>query len=111
MLWGENMIRGLPEKLTKFRKENGFSQKQIAEKLNLSPSVISAYEKGERTPSVEVLLSLSYIYHCSIDYLLGRQNVNNTHTIDLNGLSKEEISALNCLVSAMKARNPDNKDL
>lgn len=105
------MIRGLPEKLTKFRKENGFSQKQIAEKLDLSPSVISAYEKGERTPSVEVLLSLSYIYHCSIDYLLGRQNKKTSYLLDLNGLSKEEISALNCLVSAMKAKKSENKEL
>ena len=67
------MIRGLPERLKENRKRYGYSQKQVAAKLGLSPSIVSGYETGERTPSTEVLLSLSYLYHCSLDYLVGKQ--------------------------------------
>ena len=55
------MIRGLPERLKENRKRYGYSQKQVAAKLGLSPSIVSGYETGERTPSTEVLLSLSYL--------------------------------------------------
>ena len=47
-----------------------------------SASVISNYESGERTPSVEILVALARLYHCSTDYLLGfdrndvRENIN-----------------------------------
>ena len=67
------MIKGLPEKLRTLRKQYGFSQREAASRLGISTSVISAYENGERTPSTENLLALSYLYKCSTDYLLGRE--------------------------------------
>ena len=69
------MIKDLPEKLKLLRVKYGYSQKQVADKVNISPSIISGYETGERTPSTDVLLSLSNIYNCSVDYLLGKQNI------------------------------------
>ena len=67
------MIKGLPEKLRTLRKQYGFSQREAASRLGISTSVISAYENGERTPSTDNLLALSYLYKCSTDYLLGRE--------------------------------------
>lgn len=52
------MIKGLPEKLQKLRSKNGLSQKQVADRIGVSPSIVSGYETGERTPSTDVLLSL-----------------------------------------------------
>ena len=45
------MIKGLPTKLQSLRAKYGYSQKQVAEKLNVSPALISSYETGERTPA------------------------------------------------------------
>lgn len=56
------MIQGLPEKLKDLREKRKLSQKSVAKRLNMSPSIISSYETGERTPSVEVLLALSRLY-------------------------------------------------
>lgn len=56
------MIKGLPEKLKSLRKQYGLSQREAASRLGISTSVISAYENGERTPSTENLLALSYLY-------------------------------------------------
>ena len=50
------MINGLPEKLQQLRAKYGYSQKQVADKINVSTSVISGYETGERTPSTDVLI-------------------------------------------------------
>ena len=69
------MIAGLPERLRKLRLQNNLTQKDIAGLLDLSPSIVSGYETGERTPSVEVLLQLSGIYKTSTDYLLGKDKV------------------------------------
>ena len=48
------MIKDLPEKLKKLRIKYGYSQKQVADKLQVSPSIVSGYETGERTPITEV---------------------------------------------------------
>ncbi len=96
------MIKNLPKKLKELRKNYGYSQKQVAEKLNLSPSIVSSYESGERTPSTEVLLSISYLFNCSTDYLLGKNSISPKITIDTNGLSNTQIQAINNLIKSFK---------
>jgi len=98
------MIKNLPDKLKKLRMKYGFSQKQVAEKLGVSPSIVSGYETGERTPSTEMLLAMSYLYNCSTDYLLGKQNEEPEIVIKTNGLSDDQISAINHLISAISKK-------
>jgi DNA-binding XRE family transcriptional regulator len=43
-----------------------------AEKLGLSQQTISKYENGILEPNILTLVKLSDLFHCSIDYLLGR---------------------------------------
>ena len=95
------MINGLPEKLRELRTKNGISQRTVAQKLDVSPSIISSYETGERTPSVENLLSLSYLYHCSTDYLLGREAISPKMTITVEGLSPKQVQLLTELIETM----------
>ena len=45
------MVQGLGDKLHKLRLEFNMSQKEVAGIINTSPSIISNYESGERTPS------------------------------------------------------------
>ena len=96
------MINGLPEKLRELRTKNGISQRTVAQKLDVSPSIISSYETGERTPSVENLLSLSYLYHCSTDYLLGREAISPKMTIAVEGLSPKQVQLLTELIETMR---------
>ena len=97
------MIKGLPEKLQKLRSKNGLSQKQVADRIGVSPSIVSGYETGERTPSTEILLSLSYLYKCSTDYLLGKEKENISVSLDTTGLTDEQIQALIHLIQVMKS--------
>ena len=95
------MIKGLPEKLRALRKQYGFSQREAAARLGISTSVISAYENGERTPSTENLLALSYLYKCSTDYLLGRETDPPKAVLDTDGLSAKQIQLLSELIETM----------
>lgn len=96
------MIKGLPEKLRALRTKRGLSQRAVAKHLNVSPSIISSYETGERTPSTENLLALSYLYHCSTDYLLGRDTIPQATLINAEGLSPQQVQLLNELISSMR---------
>ena len=85
--------------LKTLRTKENMTQAQLARKLNLTKSVISAYETGLRLPSYDVLIHISHIFSVSTDYLLGQET---RHQIDLSGLTTDEIAALLNLIKAMK---------
>lgn len=97
------MIYGLHEKLRELREKNGISQADVAKRLNVAPATISGYERGERTPSLETMLGLSYIYNCSVDYLLGKKQEDGSHAfVDITDLSPEQRKVINDLIKIMK---------
>ena len=96
------MIKGLPEKLKELRWQANLSQRDVAKRLGVSPSIISGYETGERTPSTEILLSLSYLYNFSTDYLLGKQTAAPSAMLDISKLTGKQKAALSNLIEAIK---------
>ena len=56
------MINQLGERLQKLRTDRKISQLKVAELINVSPSIISNYESGERSPSIENLIKLASFY-------------------------------------------------
>jgi transcriptional regulator with XRE-family HTH domain len=98
------MINQLPEKLKELRHSYGYSQKDVSILLGISPSLVSGYETGDRTPSTENLLALAYLYRCSTDYLLGKSSDKPEAVISVEGLSSEHVDALKTLVNAMKRK-------
>ena len=64
----------LSERLTALRKGKGYSQSQLAQALNLSPSTVGMYEQGRRVPDLGTLIALAKLYRISLDYLItGRE--------------------------------------
>ena len=59
------------------REELNMTQQELANKLNGAKSTVAMYEKGDRKPSMEILLRLSDIFDCSIDYILGKSDIRN----------------------------------
>lgn len=96
------MIKNLSVRLKELRMSQNLSQADVAKKLDISPSIISGYETGERTPSTENLLALSYLYKCSTDYLLGKSNDKPLVVLDTDGLTCEQIEVLKDLIKVMK---------
>lgn len=95
------MIKGLPDRLKKLRVQHKYSQRGVADKLKVSPAIISAYETGERTPSTENILALSRLYRCSTDYLLGNKLYSEA-VLSINGLSDEQLQALQLIIDSMR---------
>ena len=94
------MVNGLGERFQKSRTILKLSQKEVANSLNVSPAVISNYEKGERTPSVEMLMALARLYHCSTDYLLGFEK-DNPKSIDVSMLSDKQTALLQNFIDSL----------
>lgn len=64
----------LSDRLTALRKGKGYSQSQLAQELNLSPSTVGMYEQGRRVPDLDTLIALAKLYRISLDYLItGRE--------------------------------------
>ena len=87
--------------LKTLRLNAGWTQSQLAQKLGITKSVISAYETGIRLPSYDILIHIAKIFKVSTDYLLG---LEKTQEIDLSGLTDKEVTALLALIKAMKDR-------
>ena len=83
------------------RLKNNYTQEQLAQRLNVTKSVISAYENELRMPSYDTLIAISRLFKVSTDYLLGLEQKNQ---VDLSGLTELEVSALLQLIKAMKQR-------
>lgn len=58
------------EKLTVLRKQNGWSQEELAEKLDVSRQAISKWESGQSLPESERIVQLSRLFGVTTDYLL-----------------------------------------
>lgn len=64
----------LHEKIIWYRKHQGMSQEELAEKLNVSRQAVSKWELGEATPELERILNLGKLFGISTDALLNEED-------------------------------------
>ncbi len=57
-------------KLQQLRKEHGFSQEDLADKLGVSRQAVSKWERAEASPDTDNLICLAKLYNMSLDELL-----------------------------------------
>lgn len=72
-------------RINELRRAMGWSQVQLAEKLNISKQTVSNWENENIQPSIEMLIRVATLFQVSTDYLLG---LDNTQTINVDGLPK-----------------------
>ena len=61
------------ESLAKIRKENGYSQQDLADYLGVTRQAYCNYEKGKREPSIWTLEKIAAFYNVSIESLLNEK--------------------------------------
>ena len=61
----------LGQRLKELRTSNGYTQKEIADKLGINSVTYLHYEKSQRQPPLELLADIAAFYDVSVDYLLG----------------------------------------
>lgn len=60
----------IANRLQKLRKENGYSQEQLALELGISRQAVSKWERAESSPDTDNLILLARLYNVSLDELL-----------------------------------------
>ncbi len=91
--------------LKELRRQAGMSQKQLAERIGVTKSVVSYYELSERIPSPDVLIKISEVFHVTTDYLLGR---DMRMTMDVSDLSREDVLLLEYVAVILRDKNRKN---
>ena len=61
------------ENLVRYRKLKGFTQEEIAEKMQVSRQSVSKWENGEAVPELAKIIKLADILEISLDVLCGRE--------------------------------------
>lgn len=67
---------GFGQRINELRKENGLTQKQFADELNLSTTTVASWEKEVKKPSFEVLILISEKFNVSLDWLCETKKQN-----------------------------------
>ncbi|AOQ22994.1 hypothetical protein MTAT_28040 [Moorella thermoacetica] len=80
------------QRLKLLRKENGWTQDVLAEKLGLTRSAIAGYESPSKgyIPSPDILKRLAECFGVSVDYLLGHTDDRTPYTPIPETISLEE---------------------
>lgn len=74
-------------RLYELRKQKGFSQEELANRVNVSRQTVSKWEIGDSTPDMEKLIALSDLFEISLDELMtgkipvASENVSNKSEI------------------------------
>lgn len=76
--------------ITHLRKQKGVSQKEAADNLGVSQSLLSHYEKGVRECGHLFLVRAADYYGVTVDYLLGRSYDKNGYNISVEELPDED---------------------
>ncbi len=90
---------GIGNQIKHLRIASGYTQQELADKLDITKSIVSAYEREKRCPSYIKLIELANLFNVTTDYLLC---VNNNDTVDLSGLTPDARSAVKSLVATLK---------
>lgn len=66
----------IANRLQKLRKENGYSQEELADELGISRQAVSKWERAESSPDTNNLILLARLYNMSLDDLLSTNDTN-----------------------------------
>lgn len=75
-------------KLYELRKQKGFSQEELAGRLNVSRQTISKWEIGESTPDMEKLIAISDLFEVSLDELVKGEKAESRETSEQTSKSE-----------------------
>lgn len=74
----------IAQNLIKYRKENGLTQQELAEKLNYSDKSISKWERGEGVPDIYILKQIAELYNVTVNDIIGMEKIENNATPTIN---------------------------
>ena len=97
-------MRDFSEIAKELRLSKNLTQAQLAGRLWVKKSIISAYETDARPVSLDMLMKYAKEFHVSTDYLLG---MGTDKAIRVDGLTDSQIALLQSLINEFHAANTD----
>lgn len=99
------------DKVSKLRREKGITQEQLAQLIDKTTDYISLLERGQRSPSFEVMLDLADALECPIHHLINFTSSSDSQAIVETVISKpvnpEEVTPVKDAVVSMNKRDQD----
>ena len=89
----------LSRRIQELRASLGWSQVELAKRLQISKQTVSNWENDNIQPSVDMLMRLSRLFGVSTDYLLG---LEDTPRLDVSGLSPAAVGHLELLIADLR---------
>lgn len=83
------------ENLKSIRKENHFTQENLAKILNVSKMTISAWEADKQEPSIDNIVRIALIFRTTSDFLLGLEDEfgnKNKNTYNNYGIHNGDVN-------------------
>lgn len=91
----------LGKRIYELRLSFGWTQVQLAQKLNITKQTVSNWENDNIQPSVDMLIKLAKIFNVSTDYLLG---LTPNNSINVDGLPLEFVSHIVQIIDDYKTK-------
>lgn len=63
------------QRLKSIREEKNIKREKIAKDIGTSSAIIGRYERGERTPSIDIARKIAKSLDISLDYLVGETSI------------------------------------
>ena len=82
----------LADKIIRLRKKNGWSQEELAEKMNVSRQAVSKWESAQTIPDLDKILKLGELFGVTTDYLLKDEIEDEEFTDDISDSTVKRIS-------------------
>ncbi len=106
----------LADRIKQLRQQRGWSQAQLAKKLNVHQKQISGYERGIHSPSIELLIRMAELFDVSLDYIAldNRQDKNIVPIADrelmqavqlIDQLSAEDRATIKAVLNTFIVKN------
>lgn len=77
------------QRLREVRATKGLTQQQIADKLNVSKSIVAHWEAGRRTPPMSTMSTISEVLGVSVNYLVGDSTEAIAYDSSMNEIARE----------------------
>ena len=90
----------LGNQIRELRLAFGWSQVELARRLNISKQTVSNWENDNIQPSIEMLVHLAEVFRVSTDYLLGREKIPR---ISIDGLSPVMVAHITQLIEDLSS--------
>lgn len=87
------------DRIKALREARGWTQAELARRLNLTRNGVNSWEQGLSMPSPACLVDLAKLFSVSTDYLLG---VERLETVNVTGLDEKDVAILAQLADRLR---------